>query len=421
MNAPVRKITAARAIAGAVHDAKPFNWSRGLKLMSAIGLIGIGGYAVFSNTASIATSNAVVTAYGTTLRTPIEGGLSGAGLRVGQPVSQGQMLASVSNKLVDARALSDMEVQLQKARANSAAISSQIEQLDTMRRDLLARSAQYVTATLARLDGSELETRNLLAAAVLKRDLAETTLKRRRSLSVTGYTSAADLDKSQSEFDIAARETDARTGTLKTIEAKIAAARLGIVADENSSDSAYSKQRADEISIRLSELRREQATTRAEVDQAQLNVAREKARVAELATSVLVSPQSGIIWKLNASDGERISAGESVAQVVDCNAAFLMASVPQDRVPEIEIGNEVEYRLSGDGQKHLGRVVSVAGDESESERNLVAAPFVTRGAPAAIVRIAVESDGSQCLVGRTARVVITSSGSVLSRFFGLAR
>lgn len=421
MNAAVRRIAAPRPLSGEMAGPKPLNWSRGLKLAGSIGLIAVGGYAVLANTTAITTSNAVVSAYGVTLRTPIEGGLSGSRLHVGQTVAAGQVLASVHNGLVDARTLADFEAQLQRARANGQALEVQIAALEAMQHRLAARSTAFISATMARLEGSADEARSTLAAAVLRRDLAAATLQRRQRLNSTGYTSAADLDKAQSEYDIAARDADARRGGVKVVDAKLAAARQGIVADDNASDTSYSQQRVDEIAIKLVGLRRERTTSEAEVAQAAINVAREKARVEGLASSALVSPLTGIIWKLNASEGEHIGAGENVAQIVDCKAAFIMASVPQDRVPEIEIGSEVEYRLSGDGEKRFGRVVSVVGDESDAERNLVAAPFVTRGAPAAIIRIAIDTSGPQCALGRTARVVIASSGSGLSRFFNPLR
>ena len=126
----------------------------------------------------------------------------------------------------------------------------------------------------------------------------------------------------------------------------------------------------------------------------------------------MVAPNSGIIWKLNASSGERIGAGDTVAQIVDCDAAFIIAEVPQNRVPNIEVGSEAEFRLSGDSVKRHGRVLSVTGDATGGDHNLAAIPFDQKGLTAT-VRIEMGSSTGECFVGRTARVVLPSSGSGL--------
>src|SRR5262249_46104151 len=162
---------------------------------------------------------------------------------------------------------------------------------------------------------------------------------------------------------------EAQRGNLVALTAQLSAARNGIVADNNGTDAPYSQQRADDVAMRVGELRREQQALDAEIAQSELSAAKERMRAEKLATSYLNAPTTGMIWKVSATSGERVGAGENVAQIVDCGAAFIMASVPQDRVPDIEIGSEVEYRLSGDLQKRVGHVVSVTGDESGSERN----------------------------------------------------
>jgi hypothetical protein len=89
--------------------------------------------------------------------------------------------------------------------------------------------------------------------------------------------------------------------------------------------------------------------------------------------------------------------------------------VPQDRVPDIELGSTAEFRLSGDNFKRYGRVLSVTGDATGGDRNLAAIPFDQKGFNAT-VRIEMARSGDECFVGRTARVVLQSYGvGILSR------
>jgi hypothetical protein len=123
----------------------------------------------------------------------------------------------------------------------------------------------------------------------------------------------------------------------------------------------------------------------------------------------MIAPSAGMVWKLGASNGERVGAGETIAQIVDCDSAFIIARVPQNRVPDIMVGDEAEFRLSGDETKRHGRVLTVTGDATGGDRNLAAVPFEEKG-PTAAVRIAMDPVAGECPVGRTARVLLPSNG-----------
>ena len=116
---------------------------------------------------------------------------------------------------------------------------------------------------------------------------------------------------------------------------------------------------------------------------------------------------SGMIWKILASNGERVTVGSPVAEIVDCGRAFLVAAVPQDRFADVLLGGVASFRLSGEDELRHGRVVAITGEASLTEdRNLAGVPMNGRSATA-IARIEVapsENRAGECLVGRTARV-----------------
>jgi multidrug resistance efflux pump len=384
-------------------------WWRIAKLGGAVAVLAIGAYAVTADQIAIATDNAVVSAYSVALRTPIAGVVGGSPLRVGDRVSRGAVLAEVINNRVDDQRLVDLREHLTMARAHLAATAAEQEALEAMRADLERRSQAYVEASSARLAGSLAEAQNMLAAINDRRDQAARSLGRRNSLAQGGYASAADLDKAQSDFDIASHEAAAQSGRLESLRAQLAAMSNGVVSEPGSNDVAYSRQRADEVALRLKDLEQQRALTLADIDETTARLETEEARVVKLRAAPMIAPNSGIIWKLNASSGERIGAGDTVAQIVDCDAAFIIAEVPQNRVPDIEVGSEAEFRLSGDSLKRYGRVLSVTGDATGGDHNLAAIPFDQKGLTAT-VRIEMDPGAGECFVGRTARVLLPSSG-----------
>ncbi len=392
-------------------------WSRLIKLGGAAMVLAIGAYAALSDQLAIATNNAVVSAYSVALRTPIQGVVGGPLLRIGDRVKRGANLAEVSNNLLDDQHLVDLRGHLTLARAQLAAISAEQDALSQIRGDLEKRSQAYNAATLARLTGSITEAENTLAALNARRDEAEHALSRRSSLAQEGYTSTADLDKAQADFDAASHAALAQQGQLDALQAQLTAIKNGVVTEPGSNDVAYSRQRADEIAVRLQELAQQRLFIIGDIDETASRLQSEEVRVRKLSAATMTTPISGIVWKVNASVGERIGAGETVAQIVDCDAAFVIAEVPQNRVPDIGIGSDAEFLLSGDNVKRLGRVISVTGDATGGDRNLAAVPFEERS-PTATVRIQLSQSDSQCFVGRTARVILPSKGpGLISRLF----
>ncbi len=380
-------------------------------------MLGLGAYAVMSDQIAIATDNAVVSAYSVSVRTPIDGVVGGTDLRIGAKITRGTLLAEVRNSRIDDQRLVDLRGHLAKARASLEATKTELLSLGTLRDDMARRAQAYLAASSARLAGSIAEARNALAAAGEQREQAQRVLGRRSSLTQTGFSSAADLDKARSDYNVAARGADALQGRLDALLAQAKAAEQGVTAESGSNDVTYSAQRADEIDIRIGELTRESALQQAEIEETLARLSNEEQRVSKLEAAALVAPASGIIWKLKASEGERLGTGDSVAQIVDCTSAFIIAIVPQNRVPDIEVGSNAEYRLSGDSATRHGRVLSVTGDATGSDQNLAALPFEQKGTTAT-VRIALDGPSGECLVGRNARVILPSSRVGLARLLG---
>jgi multidrug resistance efflux pump len=389
-------------------------WSRLVKLGGAFAVLGLGAYAVLQDVAEVTTDNAVVSAYTVALRTPIDGMVSEKATRVGDRVNRGDAIAEITNVRVDDQRLVDLREHLMRVRADAATIASQKAALVALREDLEQRSRAYIEATSARLTGAITEAALNLQATEARRGQAQRTLARRSQLNKAGFASIADLDSAQSDFDVASRQVSAQQGHLDSLQVERQAVVGGVVSQPGSNDVAYSRQRADEVTIRIDELDREKALAVSDASETAARLQSEEARIARMRKAPLASPISGIVWKLNAQDGERLGTGETVAQVVDCDQTFILATLPQNRFPDVAVGGRVEYRLSGDVTKRYGRVVSIAGDLTGGDANLAAVPINLKS-PTVTARVALDPSPGECLVGRTARVLFPSSGG---GFFG---
>lgn len=105
------------------------------------------------------------------------------------------------------------------------------------------------------------------------------------------------------------------------------------------------------------------------------------------------------------------------ADIVDCNAPFLLAAIPQDRFSDVEVGGLAQFRLAGERAERTGTVVSVAGHGDLADGNHYAVMPLDEPSTviATVTRPRAESDAQgspaqKCLIGRSARVLLPATG-----------
>lgn len=384
-----------------------------LKLAAACGVLAAGAYAVWSAQGFVVSDNAVVSAYLTSLRAPIEGYVSDRPMPVGAEIRGGDILATMTNPLVDNEHLTDLEDREKRLAQEGAAIIRERDVLEATRRDLLQRAEEHRRAMLARLSGEVTSAQMTLEAKLAESEQAKREYHRKAELAHSGTASAADLDRSQYAAEALDRQVRSLAGQLVSMQAQVTAADHGILTEDGGNDVPYSVQRADEVRLRIADLDRALETAREDAEEAKSRAVSERQRIAMLRSATLAAPSAGMLWKVGASNGERIGTGDTAAELVDCGSEFLVAAVPQKAYSNIVLGGEARFRLSGETAERTGKIISIIGDTSlVGDRNLAAVP-VDQHQPTVMVRIAVPPSPNTavgCLVGRTARVLLPTSG-----------
>jgi multidrug resistance efflux pump len=415
-NNPVQSMSEAirTAWAGRPIHTIPAALQRLLKLGAACGVLAAGGYAIWSAQGFVASDNAVVSAYLTSLRTPIEGYVSGRRTPVGAEIHAGDVLATMTNPLVDDQHLTDLEDRVSRLAQEEAAIIRQREALELTRRELLQRAEEHRRAIVAQLSGQVASADMALQAKAAEGEQAKHEYQRKAELARSNTASASDLDRAKYASEALDRQAQSMAGQLSSLQAQLSAASRGILTADGGNDVPYSVQRADEVRLRLVELDRALDTIKEDAQETKMRAAVERRRIDMLRSTKLAAPSAGMLWKVGAS----IGTGDTAAEVVDCSREFLVAAVPQKAYSNIILGGVARFRLSGEASERTGTIVSITGDTSLiGDRNLAAVP-VDRHQPAVMVRIAMApspNTAAECLVGRTAQVLLPSSaGGIMS-------
>lgn len=85
-------------------------------------------------------------------------------------------------------------------------------------------------------------------------------------------------------------------------------------------------------------------------------IEKEQARLDQEGEAIIKASFEGVVWEVNASSDREMLLGEELLSLLDCNSTFLDVLVPERRYEDIRIGDEIQYRLSGETEFRTAHV-----------------------------------------------------------------
>jgi len=374
-----------------------------------------GIYTALSTHRYVQSDDAVVTAYLSSVRVPIEGTLQDFHIQTGAEVVAGDRLGEIENVRANEERIQDLDVAQREAAGQASAIDQQTATLRTERRRLISRAALHASAVSARLTLQAAECERLLAEKEALLAEATTETRRQQSLREDGIVSQASLEQMLAQHKVAQEAVAAQRADLAVLKAESESAKQGIFTEQGySSEVSYSLQRVDEINLQLANLQQSSTTLRLHAAALQSSVSATADHSNLMHRAVLVSPITGTVWQVQAQDGERLSVGDRVVQLIDCKRQFVLAALPQNDLSRLDLTGEARIKLSGERRVQTGRILGVSKRSKENEE--LAADVLDEKKPMAIVRIALTPDSSgaeSCSVGQAAQVMLPRKHSRL--------
>lgn len=397
-----------------------------IKIAFAITLCSAGAFGVLSDSTYISSSNAVVSANVVEVRAPIDGTISGLPLIVGSMVKAGQIITRVDNPRNDRQHLDNLLTSETSSKSTLDALIAERRSLELQQKELLQRAKTDSSAIASRLEQQSRSAAKMASSMQFTLAEANIELHRGEQLHRAGIISDARLDTLRSVQLVASETLDAQLATLASLRGEAANAVLGILTEPgDASDVSYSRQRADEITIKLAENAVQLRVAREQSEEARMNVQAETVRENMMRQAEIHAPIQGLVWKQSATDGEHIVDGGSVLSLVDCSQQFVLVQVPQDRVPDVALHKVARVRLAGESIERPGTVSLISGDVLKLENTkfaTVPSQDVSQQMATILVTLNATGGNTACLVGRGARVLIPTypanlSFSWMRRFF----
>jgi len=299
-------------------------------------------------------------------------------------------------QLTDLRAGSRRE-EIAEARAMVARADAHLADLQAgARREEIQAARQVVAQAEAHVRDLEAgartqeveQARSAVASAEATRVMAEREYQRFQRLSDQGLVAATDRDRVWQAFEVArSQERTAREQLALTLAGpraeQLEAARAEVRQARDRLRLLEAGPRPDQVEVARAEARAardrlallEAGPRAGQVETAQAHVAEAEAALAQarvrLAETRLEAPMDGVVLSRNLEPGATATPGAPILTLVDAEALWLRAYVPQTDLGRVRLGQTARITVdSFPGQAFAGRVTEVAPEAEFTPRNV---------------------------------------------------
>jgi multidrug resistance efflux pump len=347
------------------------------------------------------------------LRTPINGSVQKANVVEGSVLGPDAEVFEIYDPRAEVWKASELAERQQALQGTLAAMESTLTELDELRRghkdsELQSREVQRIQLRSQLADARAAELAGRAQAAKSASQLARSV-----SLQADGIAAVQDLEQATAQQQVAeaglrqaTNQTEALTSLLRAISSGTpvdTAAGVGF---------SYSRQRSDELTVALVTRHEEVEQQRAQLRAVEAQLEQEKRR-AELRQRS--SPRFGKrvrVWRRLVGLQDYVSAGQPLAEGLDCSQAFVSALVYIRHAEKLRVGSRARVELNGNGTEYSGQIVTI-GALAEGTTSLAPAlpePMPLIGKSDELVPVTVRLDApaklplETCEAGTNARV-----------------
>jgi multidrug resistance efflux pump len=346
-------------------------------------------------------ANAFVNGQVVTIRSERAGTLKISERSLGSFVSEGEVLASVFDPLVDSIRLNDLEFETERKAAEISWIELTLDTLKETRDGLRKRSKVFQARRIAEAQIQLDRARNRL---MILEDQGDLHLSQVQIADAVNWATGR-LPGEPIIYELALEHAQER---VEVLENTLAAAKSGVFLGDGYNDSPNSEQHyfqlGVEIQNRIAALRQAKDMQKA----LKKRLARERLRVEKLQSGELRAPVTGVYWEVIAANQVNVQRGDPVLRLVDCSSTMVSLSVSEMVYNSLKLGGEASFRFMNESRVFKGTITRLAGSGANRIYDSLAVVPSLRHLERFDVTIVVpelsEDPELACSIGRTGRV-----------------
>jgi len=347
------------------------------------------------------TTQAVVNAKLVQIRAPIDGTTRDLAADLGAAVEPGAPLVTLMNNKADSIHLPGLQVKQSEVVARRARLVSEIGETEAAEKDLRLTAEKHRKGRVAVLQATLKERTTAIEVAQSNLQLRKKDLERVQG--GNGAVPLQDVDSATESEYAARKKIESERAGLERIQEELKGAREGVYLVQ---EPPVCLQRAEELALKLPQLRGSLAEADELLRGVGKEVADEKARLGRATEAAVASPVAGVVWTRHGNAGQVVKQNETLFEIADGSSVFVEALLSQRHMPAINPGGRATVILTG-GQTLTGRVRSVRTPGPDDAETSFAIKMGKQDLKQVRVLIDIDANAADvALVGRHVRVLI---------------
>ncbi|WP_425053657.1 HlyD family efflux transporter periplasmic adaptor subunit [Psychromarinibacter sp. S121] len=347
-----------------------------------------------------ASADAVVNAPVVTVRADVAGTLELPNRAFGSRIASGEVVANVTDQLVDTVRLNDLLMEARFAAAETIRVTADLEATKAVQAELHQRTRIFHGERLAEIRARLTHARIRLAYLESGEMPDDTELR------------VIDLvddmqDRLPGEPLTEVLVLDHARERVEVLEIALRAAERGVFLGDGYNDSPNAEQRATELDTVIAGLETAKAQAEAREKAIAERIGRERVRVNALTGGEIAAPINGLFWEILQADGVTVQRGDPILRLVDCDATIVTLSVTERIYNSLHIGQDASFRLSGSNEVMDATIARLAGSGAATVyEHLAVAPsqkHLERYDVALLVPALAANPETRCMIGQTGR------------------
>jgi multidrug resistance efflux pump len=354
----------------------------------AVGLVGLGSWLGFRSLFVSESERAVLARHLIVLRSPISGQVESTELTEGALLQGGAEAFVIKDPRADTWHETELVQERERLLGEQAAMERALDSLSRMRKSYRngeersrAVQVKQLEAMLAGAQADEGSQRALAATA-------DEQLRRSRALGDAGLKPQAELEQAQAMRESAAAAAEKAAHQRESLAMLVSAVSSGAPVDTSTGVGfSYARQRADDVSLLVLTTQREVQRLSASLAALDASITLEKSRASLLQRSPVQVGRRSRIWRRFASSAAFVTAGQPLADAIDCSEEFVSALVYARHAAKLRVGSIARVTLRDDQTDYRGELVNIGADSPNVVAPALDPPADTTGTTNELVRV----------------------------------
>lgn len=319
-------------------------------------------------------SDGVVNAHTTTLKSPIEGIVNfQEKVKHGKFFKKSEIIGTVTNDRVNRAHLHELMTEKKTLEGRIKNLSERIAEYTKLKDELTVNQAKYQKFAGKQLSAQIKQTENRLVQERAEFERSKKEFDANKTLDDKLAVKRRELERTESNYLKAEAKVLELENQLEEFKNSLSAIEAGVFLGSGNNDSPYSKQRMDQLVIEISLAKTALEEAKCRIDGIIAQIETEQGRIQKVECFTMVTPFDALAWRIPVNEGSTVIIGSETIVLLECSSVFLDIAVSESQFANIKSGDKIQYRLIGESGFHKGVVFALRGSGSDlSDKNLAA-------------------------------------------------